>query len=219
MPKILVVSATTAEIAPFLREQELAATDQPGQFLASVVSDEIFVLITGVGMVNTAFELGKLIGSHFDLVINAGVAGSFTKFAVGQVVNVTQDRFCELGAEDDNKFISIDELGLGTQHVTLLHAFENEHTARIPKTNGVTVNTVHGNESSISKVIEKFQPHIESMEGAAFIHAANSFNWMALQLRAISNLVEKRDRSAWNMDLAVSNLNDMLAAVIRSLSK
>lgn len=219
MPKILVVSATAAEIAPFLLEQEISVDELPGQFIASAVSDEIFVLITGVGMVNTAFELGKLIGSHFDLVINAGVAGSFNKFAVGQVVNVTQDCFCELGAEDDSRFMSIDELGLGTQHVTLEHPFENAHTSKIPKTNGITVNTVHGNEISISKVTERFQPHVESMEGAAFLHAANNFNWKALQLRAISNLVEKRDRSNWNMELAVNNLNDTVKTVIRSLSK
>ena len=41
-----------------------------------------------------------------------------------------------------------------------------------PKTNlnhvkAITVNTVHGNEDSISKIINRLNPDIETMEGAA----------------------------------------------------
>ena len=217
MPKILVVSATAAEVAPFLNAYAVEAREAPGQFLASPASPDVFVLITGAGMVSTAFEMGKLIGSHFETVINAGVAGSFNRFSIGEVVNVTQDCFCELGAEDDKKFLSIDELGLGRQNVLPLHPFENGFTKTIPKTNGITVNTVHGNEKSIRSVVERYQPHVETMEGAAFIYAANCFNWKCMQLRAISNLVEKRDRGSWNMELAIRNLNESLNGAVKSI--
>lgn len=218
MSKILVVTATAAELALFLSEHGISAVEAPGQFLASSKDPDLFVLVTGAGMVNTAFEMGKLIGSRFDLAINAGVGGSFTKFSIGQVVNVQQDCFCELGAEDDKRFLTIDELGLGRQHVKAEHPFENGFTAHIPKTNGITVNKVHGNEKSIARVVERFQPHVESMEGAAFLHAANSFHWKSIQLRSISNLVERRNRSSWNMDLAIRNLNDSLLGLVHSVT-
>src|SRR4249919_1880733 len=146
MPKILIVAATVPEITHFMQAYGIKAGDRPGLFQPEKQPSDIFVLITGAGMVNTAFELGKLIGSHFDVVVNAGVAGSFNKFEVGEVVNVTRDCFSELGAEDDRAFLSIDQLGLGRQHVEAEHVFDNEFVAELPKTSGITVNTVHGNE-------------------------------------------------------------------------
>jgi futalosine hydrolase len=218
MPKILLVAATAAEIAPTLAVMGIPVTADRGLFLTNDGNRDVMAVITGVGMVNTAFELGKLIGTHFDVVINAGLAGSFIGFGTGDVVNVTQDCFSELGAEDDKRFLSIDDMGFGAQRITMRNLFENEFTGGIPKSNGITVNMVHGNEKSIQRVIEKFQPHVETMEGAAFIHAANEFNWRAIQVRAISNLVEKRNKENWNIGLAVQNLNKVLLGLIRSVN-
>ena len=180
---------------------------------------DLFTLITGAGMVKTAFELGKLIGSRFDVVINAGVCGCFTGFAIGDLLNVTHDRFCEMGAEDGSKFITINELGLGEQEVTAAYPFDHPIVNKLPATNGITVNRVHGNEKSIAQVVERFQPHVETMEGAAFLHAANELRWKCLQIRAVSNMVTPRDRDAWNIDLAVKNLNDALLGLIDSVIK
>ena len=48
---------------------------------SEIISDKIrrkLVLITGIGMVNSAIKLTKeLIKTNYDLVINMGVAGSF----------------------------------------------------------------------------------------------------------------------------------------------
>ena len=218
MPKVLIVAATAAEIAPALDALGIPVTGDRGLFLTADGKQQVMAVITGVGMVNTAFELGKLIGTHFDLVINAGLAGSFIGFEPGDVVNVTQDCFSELGAEDDKRFMSIDEMGFGSQRVTLRNLFENMYTYEIAKSNGITVNTVHGNEKSIRNIVEKFQPHIETMEGAAFIHAANEFNWRAIQIRAISNLVEKRNKDNWNIGLAIQNLNKVLLGLVHSVN-
>ena len=64
------------------------------------------VLITGVGMVNTAINLTKeLIKSDYDLVINMGIAGSFSDdIKIGDVVEVVEDTFSEIGFEDGDKF-------------------------------------------------------------------------------------------------------------------
>lgn len=215
MSKTLVVSATGAEIAPFLTNYNISPESG---LLAAHGREDLFVLITGAGMVKTAFELGKLMGAHFDLVINAGIAGCFTGFRPGDVVNVTQDCFSEMGAEDDQKFIPIDKLGLGEQNIRPNHPYSNLVISKLPVTNGITVNTVHGNEMSIARITEKYQPHIETMEGAAFFLAANGFNWRCVQLRAISNMVTKRNRNAWQIDLAVKNLNDILVALVESVS-
>jgi futalosine hydrolase len=74
----------------------------------------------------------------------------------------------------------------------------------------ITVNKVHGNELSILKTIAHFNPEIESMEGAAFFYACEQSNTSCIQIRAISNFVERRNRETWKIELAVNTLNDTL---------
>ena len=114
-------------------------------------------------------------------------------------------------------FIKIDDLGFGHQNVNLVNPFTNEYTKNIPKAWGVTVNTTHGNEVSIKHLLKSHAVDIETMESAAFIHAANALGWKALQLRAISNLVEKRDKNKWNIPLAIANLNTALVGLIKNI--
>jgi futalosine hydrolase len=148
-----------------------------------------------------------------------GFAGSFGKFAKGDVVNVTADCFPELGAEDGPDFLTIDNLDLGSQKLQVVNPLDNDFISGIPKASGITVNTTHGNEESIAKVTRTYHPDVETMEGAAFIHAANAFNWKALQLRAISNMVERRNKAAWDIPLATKKLNEKVIAVLTDLNK
>jgi len=66
---------------------------------------------------------------------------------------------------------------------------------------------VHGNNSSIQETFVKFHPDIETMEGAAFFYVCAMERVPCLQLRAISNRVERRNRGAWKIDLALANLS------------
>jgi futalosine hydrolase len=216
MIKLILVSATVFEIEPTLLFLQAYKTTKPYAYIFGKLSIEI--CITKVGMVNTAFELGRLAEKNFDLAINVGVAGSFKDTEPGTVVNVTDDCFSELGAEDDGHFVPIDLLGLGHQRLGLLTILHNEITNKLPLVNGITVNTIHGNEESIDKVMELYQPDVETMEGAAFIHAANAYNWRGIQLRAISNKVEKRNKEKWQMALAIKNLNHVLIELLKNLN-
>ena len=59
-------------------------------------------------MVNTSIQITKeLMQDKYDLVINMGVAGSFSKdYLIGDVVEVVEDNFSELGFENGNDFDS-----------------------------------------------------------------------------------------------------------------
>lgn len=216
MIKILLVSATAFEIEPTVLFLEHFKSAKPHTYIFGKL--EIEVCITKAGMVCTAFELGKMAGKHFDIAINAGVAGSFGEYEPGEVVNVTDDCFSELGAEDGSLFISMDLLGLGEQRNGLLSLVHNSVTDKLPMVSGITVNTVHGNEDSIEKVKADYNADVETMEGAAFIHAANAFNWRAIQIRGISNKIEKRNKKNWQMPLAIKNLNDVVVDLLKDLA-
>lgn len=230
--RILLVAATITEIAPLISDfgpdsyrdtiSELKEKGYAPVFKKSEIEHPASeILITGVGMVATAFALGRhLATTRYDLVVNLGIAGSFDRdIAVGEVVEIKQDTFAELGAEDDEKFLAIAELGFGqdtffpsTQLTNLYNLFNNFNLQRV---SAITVNTVHGNEISISKVAERLNPQLESMEGAAFFYACNQYNVPCIQIRTVSNYVEKRNRDNWNIPLAIKNLNNFAVEFLK----
>ena len=204
--KILLVAATEAEIAPTLDHIE-----EPFS-----TNHEIEALITGVGMVATAYSIGrKLALSTYDLIINAGIAGSFDRnLQTGEVVEVSEDLFAEMGAEDDDDFIPIDKLGFGE---SLIIPLKSAHKTPFKQVRAITVNRIHGNETTIYNTMSRFHPHIESMEGAAFFYSCNKAETPSLQIRAISNYVERRNRENWNISQAIKNLNNSLYSWLKEL--
>ena len=174
MRKLILVSATSFEIEPTL--QFLSGYRLNGQ-VYQLGNLQIQVCITGVGMINTAFELGRFCAQQFDLALNAGLAGCFGNRPKGSVLNIVSDCFSELGAQDDERFLTIDELGFGQQQQVPEKPLSLNFLSQLPSAHGVTVNTVHGHEASITALQSRLSPDTESMEGAAFFMAANRFGW------------------------------------------
>jgi futalosine hydrolase len=208
--KILLVSATKLELSPLLNKQK-GISSAGGVQKIRLGKHSVDILVAGVGMTVTAFYLAKALSKKYDLAINTGIAGSFKKdIPLGSVLNVVSDCFSDLGAEDGGKFITIKEMEINQVidyqssglNRKVLGALKN-----IQEVKGITVNTVHGNTASIRKIVKKINPDIESMEGAAFFFACAQFQIPCLQIRAVSNYVEKRNRKNWKLDLAIKNLN------------
>ncbi len=214
---ILVVSATHFEVQPLLDFLDIK-TPLPGINTGkkNVALAHIHVLITGIGMVETAFMMGKWVNNSYDLIINVGVCGAFNKTRpLGELVEITEDVLSELGAEDDEKFLTYDQLNLPGKHIFYSSSYKSIQAINfLKKVKGITVNSIHGNEVSINKIQQLYHPDVESMEGAAFFRSCQELNMPYIQIRAISNYVEKRDKSKWQMPLAIKNLNDFLISFI-----
>ena len=235
--RILLVAATQPEIEPLFSvgslqfavgSQELAnSNDINLQTEKELPTANCKLLITGVGMVATAYALGRhLADNHYDLIINLGIAGSFDRsLALGEVVEITTDSFSELGAEDDQSFLPIGQLGFGESSFsagTSLSALRNQFNIDtsglfLKQVAGITVNTVHGNTHTIHQITKRLNPQVESMEGAAFFYACHQAGIPGLQIRAVSNYVEKRNRDNWQIGLAIKNLNTFALDLIREL--
>lgn len=213
--KILLVAATRAEIEPFLKHYSFA-DEVPLEI--TVGNNQLNVLITGVGMVPTAFSMSRVFSEqHYDLAINAGIAGSFSSsLPPGEICLVNEDTFAELGAEDGDKFLSLETMGLGKSTYFPINCDSFPVQEPIRKVKAITVNTVHGNELSIQKIIDRLNPDIESMEGASFFYSCEQYQVPSLQIRAISNYVERRNRDKWQIQPAISKLNNYLIELIKS---
>lgn len=191
--KILLVSATDLEI-----EKERFS--------------DFEILITGIGMLNTSISLTQRLSSgKYDLLINIGVAGSFNpELNIGDVVEVVEEKISELGFEDGESFSEFNEFNLK-------NIFENKSKTDLLSVRSITVNRVHGNKRSITEIINRLNPDIENMEGAAFFQVCNTFNVPCIQIRAISNKVEHRNKDNWNLPLAIKNLNNKVEEIIAEL--
>lgn len=202
--KLLIAAATQQEILPFLTGPLLRHTD---------------VLITGVGIAAATFQLTKhLHHEHYDLVLQAGVAGTFSdSYPPGSVVAVGKDCFGDAGALTDGQFESFTDLGLSSE----LEWMRNTHPLlaqlQLPIANAITVNTITNHQDYIAALRHKYQPDIETMEGAALHYVCGHLHKPYLQLRSISNAVGERNKQHWQLNEAITNLNATLQQLVRSL--
>ena len=218
---ITLVSATPFEIQPtFDFLSKLFEQEKNGLYTNGDI--KVRVLITGVGLTLTAFQLGLYLAKESpSLLINAGVAGALnTNLKLGDVVQVVSEQFGDLGAEAaDGQFLNIHELKLidpdeaPFQEGRLINEVGQKFDF-LPKAKGVTVNTVHGYESSIQQFKHRIKADVETMEGAAVFLACLQTETSFLAIRAISNFVEPRNRDHWELGLAIKNLNAVLRQVI-----
>jgi futalosine hydrolase len=203
--RILLVSATAPE------------TDAIAAALPAFTQHRIDVLVTGVGMVATAARCAQaLTRERYDLALNLGVCGSFDPaLTPGAVVHVVADRIAELGAEDGDGFLTIQQMQLLGENefpftggrLVNAHPSVNPAIQQLPAVDAITVNTVHGNARSIAAVVARFAPQVESMEGAAFMYCCLIHGVAFAQVRAVSNVVETRNRAAWKMADAIDGLS------------
>lgn len=233
--RILLVSATAAEIGPVTaglrrpstRSLPLRAGDAERITRYASENHDVDLLVTGVGMVATATWCAHaLYRERYDVALNLGVCGSFDRsLTPGTVVHVVSDCLPELGAEDDEAFLSIHDLHLLDENES---PFVNGRLvnpappvsatlAGLPAVNGITVNTVHGREQSIAAVTARVSPQVESMEGAAFMYACLVHGQRFAQIRAVSNVVERRNREAWKLADAVASLGAVSLRMLNEL--
>src|SRR4051812_40824560 len=146
-----------------------------------------------------------LVDGEYDVALNMGVCGTFDRsLPLGTVVHVVSDRLPELGAEDGEQWLSVQELGLLGDNEFPFRAGElvnaappaNAALLALPEVAGITVNTVHGDDRSIARLLDRYSARVESMEGAAFMYACLVHGIPFAQVRAVSNVVERRNRAA-----------------------
>ena len=225
--RILLVAAVAMELSPVLAR--LGPADGPDLRLTRYRYNghDVEVLLTGVGMVAAAAWCSRTMTERgYDLAINTGVCGSFDpSLELGSVVHVVRDRIAELGAEDGEQLLSLTDLGLNEQEgqvftgeaLVNLSPPPNRVLDALPVVSAITVNTVHGNARTIAAVAQRFQPQVETMEGAAFMYSCLIHEVPFAQVRAVSNVVEPRNRAAWRMREAIDRLGEVTTGILETV--
>ena len=210
---ILVIAATAKEISPFIE------STRAGNFT------NIDVLISGIGLTASTYHLSKQIAlKKYDLVIQAGVAGSFDlNVSPGEVVAIKQDAIADQSVVELEKLKTLFDLNLvpHDQYPYKKGWLINPSKDVLKKTKlkivkGVSVNQISTSKQMIKFYREVFDPVTESMEGAALHYVCLMENIPFLQIRSISNYIGERNKKKWNMMDSIINLNEVLIKTINN---
>ena len=190
---------------------------------------EIVSLVTGVGGISTAWSLKQWLGTNPvpDLAINAGIAGSYKdEIKTGDVVIAETDCFADLGIESEGKIITLFEAGFSDPDEYpfsggIIHCdnrFIEKAGMSLNKVKAATVNMCSASAASISRIKNKFNPDIETMEGATFFYICAREKIPFLSVRAVSNKIEPGNRESWNIPLALNSLAEKIKEILLILN-
>ncbi len=176
----------------------------------------VTMLITGIGCIPVIYNLTRHIqNNHYDRVIHAGIAGSFfLPLQPPEVVQVTRDTFADYGIDHGGIFRWIFHEGLWNPDEK---PFRNgwmevpaDPALRLEKVSSITVDLVTGSPERKNRLVEKFNPQIETMEGAAVFYVCLLADIPVIQIRGISNYTGTRDRYNWKMEEAIEAMTPIL---------
>ena len=210
---ILVVAATAKEINPFI---ELTRTGN---------INNTDILISGIGLTASTYHLAKQLAlKKYDLVIQAGVAGSFDlRIPLGAVVAVKQDAIADQSVIELQKLRTLFDLKLvpQDQYPYKKGWLINPNKEVLKKTKlkivkGISVNQISTSKQMIKFYRDVFDPVTESMEGAALHYVCLMENVPFVQIRSISNYIGERNKKKWDMMDSIANLNDTLIKTINN---
>ena len=217
---ITIVAATNLELMPLFEQFEPKQTDFNGLY---IVHEQLHFLITGMGMMNTAAHVALYSQKYSrDLYIDAGICGAFNRqLKIGDVVQITSETYGDFGVENDEDFQDFFDLGFIDKkedafQYGLCEPIYTELHKDIPlsKATSITVNKVHGNEKTIQIITQKYNADTENMEGLAFYYVMKFIQKPSIEIRSVSNYVERRNKDNWDIKKAVDNLNETILKLL-----
>ncbi|WP_047153920.1 futalosine hydrolase [Aneurinibacillus tyrosinisolvens] len=185
------------------------------------------VLIGGVGTAAAAASTARTLATaEYGLVVCVGIGGGFAgKADVGSLVVASEIIAADLGAETQEGFSSLDELGFGSARVPVdsylaARVTEAFKAAGLPANMGpvLTVSTVTGSAATAAQLAARVPgAAAEAMEGYGVATAAQGHGMPVLEIRAISNAVGPRNRAAWRIGEALQVLEAASSVLLEVL--
>ncbi len=178
---------------------------------------------SGVGLLSTCYSLTSIIVENKpELIIQAGIAGCFNKtIALGQVFAVKEEFIGDTGVEENGTFKDVFDMKLEDENTfpytqrKLANPWLSKYNfLELEEVAGVTINEISTNPQRILQLKNKYNPVIETMEGAALHYVGLQTRVPFIQIRAVSNYVGERDKSKWNFTAALDNLADAVLSYI-----
>jgi futalosine hydrolase len=236
-----VTAATHLELSLLINTLEAADRIFIGRrevFEGMIAGRRTLLAMTGVGKVNAASTVTALL-EHFvpELLINIGCAGAYTEsgLKVGELALATAELFGDEGVVTPDGWHSMELIGIpvvsrnGEEYYNRfpLTRWAEDKAAHVAATNGltlhhggfVTVSSVSGSAERGAEMFLRFGGICENMEGAAVAQVALLYGVDCLEIRGVSNLVEDRDLTRWDIPLAAEQAQKFTLRFIGALCR
>ncbi len=187
------------------------------KYLPAQVISKYKWYITGIGSFATSFHLMKIFSDdNPDILFHMGIAGTYTEaISIGEVVQVRSILPAEFGIEKaDGRFLTYHNIvpSLHKNSKPFQNEIINNPTPPLPslyQATELTVPYTSGHASTVERR-KKSNCDIESMEGLGLFYTCVNVGCTFHTIRGISNVVEVRNRSSWNMNLALENIANVI---------
>lgn len=193
---------------------------------ADTAAGQLHAFAGGIGPVAAGITTARLLTvTPYDLVVSAGIAGGFRgRAAVGCVAVASEVTFADLGVRTDDAFLALRDMGL-TQET----GYDAAGDVLAQRLRGAPVEVVQGQiltlacmtgtDPAADELVHRYPSAVaEAMEGFGVADAvARTPETPArfAEVRAISNLIGRRDRSTWNMAAALDALSRAFAVLVK----
>jgi futalosine hydrolase len=198
---------------------------------------------SGIGKVNAAHAATLMITRYNpSLLINFGIGGAYPSSGldVGSVAIATREIYADEGVWLEKSLQPVEAIGIPlvrrgrrrffnqfpliTRQTRKLHSQklldEWAHNTGIDITAGpfATVSACTGTNKRAAEIEKRHGVICENMEGAAVAHICALYGIPLIEMRGISNIVEERNRAAWDITAAVENCQGIVMELLRELS-
>jgi len=229
---LLITAAVDKELSLLTRELNAVLLADGGPrpvWRGESPSGTVYLAATGIGKVNAAIT-ATLLTERFrpKLMINTGCGGAYcgSGLTVGDLAVATAEIYGDEGVLTVDGWHTLEIIGIpsverkGNRYsnempLSMLAAEKAFHFAfslGLPVKRGkfVTVSTCSGTSHRGAELYKRFGGICENMEGAAVAHVSLLYDTPFLEVRGISNMVEDRDLSRWDIPRSVEMVQRFL---------
>jgi futalosine hydrolase len=182
-------------------------------------------LVSGIGLTATTYSLTRQIQvKRPAMIIQAGVGGCFdTRISLGSVLAIKQEAIGDQSVIELDKLKTMFDLDLVPQDRHpfskgwLVNKGEAFKKLKLKKVKAISVNEITTSKQKVKFYKDRFDPVVESMEGAALHYVCLMEKIPFIQIRSVSNYIAERNKKNWNMKESIINLNKELLKIVESL--
>jgi len=239
MKPVIVTAATTRELTLLisrLEERERFHAGRREAYRGEVAGKPVILAVTGIGKINAAGAVTALL-ERFDpeLLINTGCAGAYREsgLALRDLAVATVEVNGDDGVMAPDGWHPLDLIGIPAVEKNGETFFNRipltrwalDKAAFVAEAEGVslrqgpfiTVSTVSGTAVRGAELSRRFGGICENMEGGAAAQVCLLYGVDCLEVRGVSNLVEDRELSRWDIDGAAAAAQNFIARFIAEL--
>ncbi len=222
---VVILASVERELLQLVRELHAEPVDDSparGIWRSESATGPIYLAVSGIGKVNAAVTATLLLERFAPrLLINTGCGGAYrgSGLKVGDLAVAIAEIYGDEGVLTVDGWHSLELIGipsverkgnrysnefpLSMQVAGKVFQFATSLGLPVKRGKFITVSTCSGTTNRGDELSSRFGGICENMEGAAVAHVALLYDTPLLEVRGISNMVEDRDISKWDIPRSV----------------